>query len=83
MNEADAVIVLAAIGDVAGTFGAIFFSVTFAYVSVAYLVGRTLTRFQCAADQDGSIEFVLKFFIYYLHERAWQLVPRGTIRNLF
>ncbi len=24
----------------------------------------------------GSIEFVLKFLIYYLHERAWQLVPQ-------
>ncbi len=23
----------------------------------------------------GSIEFVLKFLIYYLHERAWALVP--------
>lgn len=31
----------------------------------------------------GSIEFVAKFFIYYLHERAWQLVPRGTIRHWF
>ncbi len=31
----------------------------------------------------GGVEFVLKFFIYYLHERAWQLVPRGTIRNFF
>ncbi len=30
----------------------------------------------------GSIEFVLKFGIYYLHERAWQLVPRGTVRKL-
>lgn len=30
----------------------------------------------------GSIEFVLKFLIYYLHERAWQLVPRGGIRKL-
>ncbi|MGE4617967.1 MAG: DUF2061 domain-containing protein [Gammaproteobacteria bacterium] len=36
-----------------------------------------------AAILIGSVEFVLKFFIYYLHERAWQLVPRGTIRNLF
>ncbi len=26
----------------------------------------------------GSIEFVLKFFIYYVHERAWELVPRST-----
>ena len=30
----------------------------------------------------GSIEFILKFIIYYLHERAWQLVPRGTIRHM-
>ncbi len=30
----------------------------------------------------GAIEFVAKMFLYYMHERAWQLVPRGTIRNL-
>jgi uncharacterized membrane protein len=30
----------------------------------------------------GSIEFVIKFLIYYLHERAWQLVPRGGISRL-
>ncbi len=30
----------------------------------------------------GSIEFVLKFVIYYLHERLWQLAPRGSIRRL-
>ena len=30
----------------------------------------------------GGIEFVLKFVIYYLHERAWQLVLRGGIRRL-
>jgi len=35
-----------------------------------------------AAITIGSIEFVAKFFIYYLHERAWQLVPRGTIRHM-
>lgn len=35
-----------------------------------------------AAVAIGSIEFIAKFFIYYLHERAWQLVPRGTIRHL-
>ena len=29
----------------------------------------------------GSIEFLLKFFIYYAHERLWQLVPRGGIRR--
>ena len=31
----------------------------------------------------GGIEFFIKFFIYYAHERAWQLVPRGAIRHLF
>ncbi len=30
----------------------------------------------------GGIEAVLKIFFYYLHERAWQLVPRGTIRHI-
>ena len=30
----------------------------------------------------GSIEFVLKFLIYYAHERLWQMVPRGGIRRL-
>lgn len=29
----------------------------------------------------GGIEFVAKFFVYYGHERLWQLVPRGTIRR--
>lgn len=35
-----------------------------------------------AAVMIGGIEFVAKFVIYYLHERAWQLLPRGTIRHL-
>ena len=35
-----------------------------------------------AAIMIGGIEFFTKFIIYYLHERAWQLVPRGTIRQL-
>ncbi len=35
-----------------------------------------------AAITIGSIEFVAKFFIYYMHERAWQRVPRGTIRHM-
>ena len=30
----------------------------------------------------GAIEFVGKVFIYYIHERLWQLVPRGKIRSL-
>lgn len=31
----------------------------------------------------GGTEFLLKIGIYYLHERAWQLAPRGSIRQFF
>lgn len=30
----------------------------------------------------GGIEFVGKVFIYYLHERIWQMVPRGGVRKM-
>ena len=26
----------------------------------------------------GGIEFVAKFVVYYLHERAWQMRPRSS-----
>ena len=35
-----------------------------------------------AAVAIGSIEFFAKFVIYYLHERAWQLVPGGWAYQL-
>jgi len=31
----------------------------------------------------GSIEFVVKFLLYYAHERAWQIVPKGGVRKMF
>lgn len=30
----------------------------------------------------GGIEVISKLVLYYLHERAWQLVPRGTVRKI-
>ena len=30
----------------------------------------------------GAIEPLVKIVIYYLHERAWQMAPRGTVRQL-
>ena len=30
----------------------------------------------------GGIEFVGKVLIYYLHERIWQIIPRGSVRKL-
>ncbi|MBL4621314.1 MAG: DUF2061 domain-containing protein [Immundisolibacteraceae bacterium] len=46
---------------------------------IAYFITGDITL----ALSIGGIEFVLKFFIYYAHERAWQLVPRGSIRQMF
>ena len=34
------------------------------------------------ALEIGFIEFFIKLLLYYLHERAWQLVPRGKIKDL-
>ncbi|WP_367388494.1 DUF2061 domain-containing protein [Lewinella sp. LCG006] len=34
------------------------------------------------ALEIGFIEFFIKFALYYLHERAWQLAPRGSVRKL-
>ncbi|MCB0587218.1 MAG: DUF2061 domain-containing protein [Phaeodactylibacter sp.] len=31
----------------------------------------------------AGLELVIKLMIYYLHERAWQMVPRGTVRQIF
>ena len=31
----------------------------------------------------ASIEFPVKLLIYYLHERAWLMVPSGAIRKRF
>ncbi len=48
-------------------------------VSIAYAITGEIGD----ALKIGVIEFIGKIFIYYLHERAWQLAPRGVIRNLF
>ncbi|MFQ5589091.1 MAG: DUF2061 domain-containing protein [Nitrospiria bacterium] len=47
-------------------------------IGIAYFItGDTTVAFGI-----GGIEAVLKVFFYYLHERAWQLMPRGTIRHI-
>ena len=44
--EAQAIEALADIAAVAATYISVFISLTFAYLTVAYLVGATLNRFQ-------------------------------------
>lgn len=47
-------------------------------IGIAYLI----TGDTSVALGIGGIEAVLKVFFYYLHERAWQALPRGTIRHI-
>ena len=46
-------------------------------IAIAYLITGEIGD----ALKIGAIEFVGKIFIYYLHERVWLLLPRGTIRR--
>ncbi|MBL4680946.1 MAG: DUF2061 domain-containing protein [Pseudomonadales bacterium] len=46
------------------------------------VIAYVITGEIAAALTIGGIEFVLKFVIYYVHERAWQWVPRGSVRRL-
>ncbi len=48
-------------------------------VVIAYLVMGNIDD----ALTIGGFEFFAKIVIYYLHERAWQLAPRGAIRKWF
>ncbi len=47
-------------------------------IAVAYIV----TGSTASALKIGGIEIFTKLFLYYLHERAWQLVSRGKIREV-
>ena len=45
---------------------------------IAYIV----TGKAWAALSIGGIEVFTKIILYYFHERAWQLVPRGKVRGM-
>jgi uncharacterized membrane protein len=47
-------------------------------ITVAYFVTGDIA----AAGVVGIFDFVLKLLLYYFHERAWQLLPRGSIRRI-
>lgn len=55
------------------------FIATGTIIAIAYFKTGDVTL----ALEIGAIEFVFKLLLYYLHERAWQLVPRGGIRKMF
>ena len=47
MTEAEAIEALTNIGEVAATYAGLWLSSTFAYLSVCYFVGKSLTTFEC------------------------------------
>lgn len=48
-------------------------------VTIAYFVFGDISN----ALKVGGIEFFAKMIIYYFHERAWQMAPRGYVRKVF
>jgi uncharacterized membrane protein len=47
------------------------------------LIALAITGDIKPALQIGAVEFVAKFLVYYLHERAWAQVPIGAVRQQF
>ena len=58
---------------------------TWRFVATGTTIGITflVTGKIDTAIKVGAIEFAAKIFIYYLHERAWQIIPRGSVRSWF
>lgn len=57
---------------------------TFTTFVLAYLV---FSNTECEDVLEKStlvagLELFIKLLFYYLHERAWQLVPKGAVRNM-
>lgn len=46
--------------------------------AIVYIVTGELS----IATSIAGVEVVIKMILYYFHERAWQLAPRGSIRKL-
>ncbi|MCP4179186.1 MAG: DUF2061 domain-containing protein [bacterium] len=55
------------------------FLATFTTILLAYLVTGEISL----ALKIGVFEFVAKLLLYYIHERTWLLVPRGSIRKIY
>ena len=58
----------------------------FTWRIIATATTMTVTYFvtddMSTAGVVGVFDFFLKMLLYYLHERGWQMVPRGSIRQI-
>ena len=46
------------------------------------IVAYAITKDTAVALEIGGVEAIAKIAFYYMHERAWQFLPRGTIRHI-
>jgi len=51
--------------------------------SMIFIITYFTTGELAMAMKVAAIEFPVKLLIYYLHERAWQKIPRGDVRKMF
>ncbi len=54
--------------------------------TIAYLIFSSDAKCDDALTKStyvAGIELFLKLAIYYFHERLWQMVPEGAVRNIF
>lgn len=47
-----------------------------------FIIAYAVTGKFSFATSIAGVEVVTKMLIYYFHERAWQMLPRGSIRQL-
>lgn len=47
-----------------------------------FLLSYLVTESTEAASAIASFELLTKFVLYYVHERAWQKIPRGNVRQI-
>ena len=55
------------------------FVATLTTIAIAWIVTGAMDL----ALEIGAIEVIVKILIYYAHERAWQMAPRGAVRLWF
>ena len=58
------------------------FSWRFVSTCTTFVIVYIVTSELSVATSIAGMEVVIKMILYYFHERAWQLLPRGSFRDL-
>ena len=59
------------------------FSWRFLATSTTFIIVYFVTGELAFATSIASVEVVAKMVLYYFHERAWQMLPPGSLVGLF